>query len=190
MIPEAVIQVTEGRFYIYLQSNFGDSPGAKRRRRFSLAHEIGHTLFYDCDDGEIKPRKDSPRGENLEAACHKAASMILIPSKALQREMKQQPPTNAVVVVELANRFDVSAEVMLRRLHDLGAFHKDWAPVLTRQHNGGLCIEFAPYPPWLRSLVAPQIEASISASGFAVLSNGMGSLLKTRATGRIWKPHP
>lgn len=151
MIPEAAMQVKDGRFHIYLQSNFRDAPGAKLRQRFSLAHELGHTLFYDHANGEIKPRKDSPRGDHLEAACHKAASMILIPSRALRREIKREPPVNAAVVIELANRFEVSAEVMLRRLHDLGVFEQDWVPVLARQHKGGMIVEFAPYPPWLRS---------------------------------------
>lgn len=156
MIPEAVMRVADGRFNICLQSNFRDAPGARLRRRFSLAHEIGHTLFYDCENGEIKPRKDSPRGENLEAACHKAASMFLVPSRALTRELNKQPSLNAAVVVELADRFEVSVEVMLRRLNDLGRFESGWAPVLTRRSQEGLTVEYAAYPPWLKShLIEP-----------------------------------
>lgn len=154
MVPEAVMQVNAGRFHIYLQSNFRDAPGAKLRQRFSLAHELGHTLFYDNENGEIKPRKDSPRGDKLEAACHKAASMILIPRKVLHRELRKQPPANAAIVIELANRFEVSPEVMLRRLHELTVFEEDWVPVLTRHRKGDLTIVFAPYPPWLRSRLA------------------------------------
>lgn len=154
MIPEAVLRVNDGRFHIFLQSNFRDVPGARIRQRFSLAHELGHTLFYENENGDIKSRKDSPRGDNLEAACHKAASMILIPSKALRREIKKEPPASAASVIELASRFEVSAEVMLRRLHDLAIFDEDWVPVLTRHCNSGLRIQFAPYPPWLMSRLA------------------------------------
>jgi hypothetical protein len=160
MIPEAAIQVNDGRLHIYLQSNFRDAPGARVRQRFSLAHELGHALFYDQESGEIKPRKDSPRGDKLEAACHKAASMILIPSKALRREIKRQPPSNAAAVIELATRFEVSAEVMLRRLQDFTVFDHDWTAVLTRHHRSGMTIEFAPYPPWLRSRVAKPTRGS------------------------------
>ena len=155
MIPEAAMRVTHGRFHIYLQSNFCDLPGANLRRRFSLAHEIGHTLFYDIQNGEIKPRKDSPRGDNLEAACHKAASMILIPTRVIDRELRSHPPANAPALMALANRFEVSAEVLLRRLHGLRVFERDWVPVLTRKHNHRMTIEFAPYPPWLRSRLTP-----------------------------------
>ena len=102
MIPEAVMQVAGGRFQIFLQSNFRHTPVARLRQRFSLAHELGHTLFYDRENGAIRPRKDSPRGDNLEHACHKAASMILIPSKVLHQELKRHPPVDAGSVVELA----------------------------------------------------------------------------------------
>ena len=50
---------------------------------------------------------------------------------------------------------------MLRRLHDVGVFDKDWVPVLARQQKSGLAVEFAPYPPWLRSrLTQPTRGAS------------------------------
>ncbi len=163
MIPEAVMQVAGGRFQIFLQSNFRDTPGARLRQRFSLAHELGHTLFYDRENGEIRPRKDSPRGDNLEHACHKAASMILIPSKVLNQELKRHPPADAGSVVKLANRFEVSMEVMLRRLHDVGVFDQDWVPVLARQQKSGLTVEYGPYPPWLRSqLTQPSRGASFN----------------------------
>jgi hypothetical protein len=73
MIPEAAMQALDGRLHIYIQSNFKDLTGSTLRRRFSHAHEIGHTLFYEQRDGELKARRDSPRGDALETACHKAA---------------------------------------------------------------------------------------------------------------------
>ena len=157
MIPEAVMQAAGGRFYIYLQSNFRDLPGTATRRRFTLAHEIGHTLFYEQRDGDLKPRKDSPRGEGLEFACHKAASMILVPSKSLQAELRQREITDADGIVSLARGFDVSVEVMARRLHDLHAFENGWMPVLTRLSGGIPLIEFAAYTHWLiPHIVAPE----------------------------------
>jgi hypothetical protein len=120
------------------------------RRRFSLAHELGHTLFYEMQNGEMKPRRDTPRGDSLEAACHKAASMILVPSKVLKPALKKQLPAKAKDVVDLADRFKVSTEVMLRRLTEFGVFEHGWAPVLTRRSGGTLEIEYAAYPPWLK----------------------------------------
>jgi Zn-dependent peptidase ImmA (M78 family) len=163
MIPEAAMQVINGQFRIYLQSNFTEAPGSAMRRRFSLAHELGHILFYDQQNGEMKPRQDSPRGDSLEAACHKAASMILVPSKVLKPELKQRPPANANDVIELANRFEVSTEVMLRRLNEFGTFEHGWAPVLTRRSGTALTIEYATHPPWLKPhLNAPGRGASFN----------------------------
>jgi Zn-dependent peptidase ImmA (M78 family) len=118
MIPEAAIEIKKNRFHIYLQSNFKNSAGRALRARFSLAHELGHTLFYELRDGVLRPRKDAPRGNRLEAACHRAAAIILVPSKALRSQIQQRREWKASALMELANRFEVSAEVMLRRLSD------------------------------------------------------------------------
>jgi Zn-dependent peptidase ImmA (M78 family) len=151
MIPEAAMEVKEGQFHIYLRSNFRGLPGTALRARFSLAHEIGHTLFYEQRDGSWKSRKDAPRGDRLEAACHKAAAMILVPSTALSAELHRGAISNAASLTELADRFEVSVEVMVRRLHDFGGLNGDWAPVLTRRNGNDFEIEYAVYPPWLKS---------------------------------------
>jgi IrrE N-terminal-like domain len=150
MIPEAAMQPRDGRFYIYVQSNFKDQAGSAYRRRFSLAHEIGHTLFFEQRGGELKARADAPRGDALEAACHRAASMILVPAKTLRAELQRQPVESTAQIDRLAARFAVSVEVMLRRLHDSDAFVHGWAPVLTRRTGPGLVIEYGAYPVWLK----------------------------------------
>ena len=77
--------------------------------------------------------------------------MILVPSKALKPELRQQPPASAAAIVELANRFDVSIEVMTRRLNECGVFEHGWAPILARRSGETLAIEYAVYPPWVKS---------------------------------------
>src|SRR5258708_37252201 len=54
MIPEAVMTVVSGSPVIYLQNNFADIPGMKSRRRFTLAHEICHILFYSPNGNSSK----------------------------------------------------------------------------------------------------------------------------------------
>jgi hypothetical protein len=163
MIPEAVMQPVDGRFHVYLQSNFKEFAGTGIRRRFSLAHEIGHTLFYEQREGELKPRKDSPRGEQLEFACHRAASMILVPNKVLKEEMRQKGVNSGDDIIALARKFEVSIEVMSRRLHELRAFENNWAPVLVRDSNGTLLIEYAAYPHWLiPHILAPELGVPFS----------------------------
>lgn len=149
MIPEAAMLPLDGRFHIYMQSNFKDFQKSSRRRRFTLAHEIGHTLFFERREGELKVRRDAPRGEALEAACHRAASMILIPTKALTAELRERCLEGGERIRELADRFDVSIEVMIRRLNELSLFGNSWAPVLTRRKGVVLAIEFAANAIWL-----------------------------------------
>jgi Zn-dependent peptidase ImmA (M78 family) len=163
MVPEAVMAVIDGRFHIYLQSNFKNMHGAALRERFSLAHEIGHTLFYEDRDGDLKARTDAPKGDKLEIACQRAASMILIPNKVLRNELRQRDVPNAAAIIDFANRFEVSIEAMVRRLQEFGCYENDWAPVLTRRKGQAFAIEYAAYPPWLRSHVRkPQIGAKFA----------------------------
>jgi len=175
MIPEAAMHAKNGRFHIFLQSNFVNLPGGAQRRRFSLAHEIGHTLFYEQNNGELKPRKDAPRGDGLEAACQKAAAMILVPTRLLRAELRQRGCTDARAVAELARRFDVSIEVMLRRLNELSVFENGWGPALVRRSGERLLIEYAAYPPWLMTHIAaaPKRGTEFAAwFGATVQSNG------------------
>src|SRR5437016_14630956 len=89
MIPEGVLTPVPGGFKIYLQSNFAQQ-GNKRRSRFTLAHELVHSFFYDLNGGVPKPLKGSPRGERLETLCHIGASQILLPDALLKQQLKRK----------------------------------------------------------------------------------------------------
>jgi len=155
MIPEAVIAHEAGGFRIYLQSNFKDLPGAVVRRRFSLAHEIAHTLFFEDRDGEMKPRMGAPTGERLEASCNQAAGLILVPAGLLNRELRDfVRPWGAECLGRLSERFGVSVEVLLRRLNTLESYSDRFAPVLLRcQPTGQFAIEYAVSAPWLKVIL-------------------------------------
>jgi len=166
MIPEAVLGLEPPGFRIYLQSNFENFPGAIIRQRFSLAHEIAHTFFYELSDGKWRPMRDAPRGDSLEAACQKGAGLLLVPRRFLAQEIRNiGEPIGAKHTLELARRFEVSTEVMIRRLDEDGAFATtDIAVVLVRRPPGSSAvIEYATYPPWLKSLLPiPRRGASFS----------------------------
>ncbi len=157
MIPEAAVEVEGGRFRIYIQKNFSDRSGNSRRQRFSLAHEIAHTFFFEPKEGNLKPIKGAPRGLSLEQACHHGAGMLLIPERFLERELeKVGKQFNAREVLNWAKLFDVSIEVLLRRLQrggTLGSSGVSFALV----NNGR--IKFAGYPSWLKGfLPSPAIN--------------------------------
>lgn len=88
MIPEAAILPIGNRFRIFLQSNFNHHHGMKSRLRFSLAHEIAHTFFFELTGDALRPMKGAPSGVQLESACHSGAGRLLIPERSLRREIK------------------------------------------------------------------------------------------------------
>jgi hypothetical protein len=155
MIPEAVMTPEGDKFRIYLQSNFARSPGGQIRRRFSLAHEIAHTLFFEMRDGVMKPSLGAPRGDQLEMACQKVAAMLLVPKSLLERELGEGGEvSSADSILQLACQFEVSVEAMVRRLGEVEAFRVRFCPAVTRRsEDRRYKIEYAQHAPWLRDFV-------------------------------------
>ncbi|PYK95015.1 MAG: hypothetical protein DME36_03475 [Verrucomicrobia bacterium] len=147
MIPEAVLTAVEDGFIVYLQDNFILPNRNKLRERFSLAHELAHTFFYDRSQEVPKPMKGSPRGEKLERLCHLAASEILIPSPLLKKELEKRGKVeSAEALLAVAAHFDVSLEVLMRKLHESRLFQEEeFAAVLVDSVAGKQTIRTACY---------------------------------------------
>jgi hypothetical protein len=183
MVPEGVLTPVPGGFKIYLQSNFTHRSGMKFRRRFTLAHELIHTFFYNLNGGVPEPVKKSPRGQSLERLCHIGACQILVPDFLLRQELKTKGEVASVEsILDLARLFDVSVEVLMRRLHQLGLIADDkFAAILVHTADGGrhliraacygsllLCNANRPMPGmdfdfWVRPLLAPTASPRDSA---------------------------
>src|SRR5258708_31189739 len=107
-----------------------------RRRRFTLAHEICHTFFYEsAPELKFTQRAPDPTEESL---CDLGAAELLMPTTTVQREAMPLP-----VCIEslslLAARFAVSVSAMFIRLHSMGL----WKCVLsewTRTTNGNFAL--------------------------------------------------
>jgi len=90
------------------------------RMRFSVAHEIGHTLFPDCAE-TVRTRGLTEREDSwqLELLCNLAAAEILMPIGAavgLDRE-----PVRIDNVLRLQREYDVSTEAICLRMIKLTA---------------------------------------------------------------------
>jgi len=81
----------------------------RHRLRFRLAHEVGHTLFYDRS--APRPRPLVGTSPTQEAFCDEFARALLIPPVYAAT----LAPT-AISVVDLHARFDVSVELACRAL--------------------------------------------------------------------------
>jgi hypothetical protein len=88
----------------------------RRRLRFSVAHEIAHTLFQDCAEvarnrGENHGGSDD--GWQLELLCNLAASEFLMPTGD---EINPEASPSVDTIIDLQSKFDVSTEAVAIRL--------------------------------------------------------------------------
>jgi hypothetical protein len=118
--PEAVLEPVLQGFRLRLR------PGSQVRNRFSAAHEIGHTFFYDL---ALRPPTRliawNPSGgpwHKEEDLCNAFARELLMPRRILETEKASVTHSTLIDLVQtLASRFVVSPEAMVIRLmRDLG----------------------------------------------------------------------
>jgi len=92
------------------------------RLRFSVAHELAHTFFYDLTNAIPKLSKRFTAGggrtelENLERHCNTIASHLLLPTQMLSAEFLRIKTITPESISELAQTAGVSHEALLLRL--------------------------------------------------------------------------
>ncbi|HZR65134.1 MAG TPA: ImmA/IrrE family metallo-endopeptidase [Terriglobales bacterium] len=93
------------------------------RMRYSIAHEIGHTLFRDCADS-VRHRATHQEMKDddwqLESLCNIAAAEILMPFGTLQDELSIRP--SAALILDLRRKYLASCEAVTNRLIRLSAY--------------------------------------------------------------------
>jgi Zn-dependent peptidase ImmA (M78 family)/O-acetyl-ADP-ribose deacetylase (regulator of RNase III) len=96
---------------------------AAARMRYSIAHELGHTLFSDC---AAKVRNRATHQEmtaddwQLESLCNIAAAEILMPFGTLQEQLSVRP--SAGLVLDLRRKYVASCEAVVNRLIRLSSY--------------------------------------------------------------------
>jgi hypothetical protein len=84
----------------------------RQRHRFRVAHELGHTLFYDRSAGRPRRRVAVTRRE--EAFCDRFAQALLLPDGAVA---KCAPSPGEVLRIQ--REYDVSLETCVRAFADM-----------------------------------------------------------------------
>lgn len=106
---------------------------SKTRKRFTVAHELGHTFFASSQDEERKYSQEE------EARCNVFAAALLMPKAAFVRGFSESiklGPTRCVLA--LAKRFVVGPDAVLRRLRELSLLSKTPYIVATLSRQGGV----------------------------------------------------
>jgi Zn-dependent peptidase ImmA (M78 family) len=91
------------------------------RRRASIAHEIGHTFFFDLDSSRRRPIVTYPPGDKRsvameEHACWLFARALLMPRLGLERCGVPETELTALGIWRHAGRFGVSTDLFAERL--------------------------------------------------------------------------
>ncbi len=122
------------------------------RMRYSVAHEVAHTLFPDCAD-RVRNRMahHELQGDDwqLEALCNIAAAEFLMPLGSLAPRVEESLSIHAVL--ELQRQFDVSTEALMIRLaetSDLPVAAFCASPVRAARATGYQLDYLIPSPAW------------------------------------------
>ena len=159
LLVDAMLTTHPAGFRILFNSNGGEPSELNKqfasetkdrtlppRLRFSLAHEIAHTLFYDLGEGSPAVGKKFRSGggrtalEHLERSCNKLAAHLLLPTPMLAKSIRELKSYKPESFLELARKAGVSIEVLVRRLSDqstlLGGRYFRGCIVLVKQRGG------------------------------------------------------
>jgi Zn-dependent peptidase ImmA (M78 family) len=98
-----------------------NGPGDERRRRFTIAHEIGHFVLHP---ERVSPERGGPAneaGRRVEREANQFAAELLMPEERVRRAFREHGGD----VGRLCDRFDVSRGAMRARLRRLGLIEPD-----------------------------------------------------------------
>jgi len=85
------------------------------RKRTTLAHEIGHTLFFDIS--VLPPKRIITYSKSEEWLCYDFGRCLLMPSEFVKRYVSKYKRTpTPKKIIELADSFEVSKDVFLMRI--------------------------------------------------------------------------
>jgi Zn-dependent peptidase ImmA (M78 family) len=107
-----------------------NSMHAPTRRRFTVAHELGHLLLHKNESLHIDERfpigfrsaASSQAVDASEIEANQFAAELLMPMSLLTADLAAMPPDidSEAAVTELAQRYEVSEQAMTIRLSALG----------------------------------------------------------------------
>lgn len=119
--PHGLLVPTVDGFLVRLPKDIGE-----HRNRTSMAHEIGHTFFYDLRRSpptRLLSRPRSGPSYKEEDICKWFARELLMPRELIAIPGDGEPENQLDFLIELAKRFVVSPELAATRLlWDLGYF--------------------------------------------------------------------
>jgi hypothetical protein len=139
LFTDGGLAVREDGFVIYVRCEIGQGaslteqlaedgtgrtlpPTIARRARFTIAHEIAHTFFYDIRRMPPRSKIEVDGGasaSNLELTCNQIAGLILVPETLIQRHFARFDFDRPEQLRTLANVALVSTQTVVHRFKHL-----------------------------------------------------------------------
>jgi hypothetical protein len=127
IIPRGLLIPVDDGFEIYLRSTISSDLSLDRseperllsvRNRFTFAHELAHTFFFDLSESTPKPLSEVV-GRTLEETCNRLAGHLLMPSVMLRQQVADYDQIDARLVTQLSRQYRTSLETTLTRLTEI-----------------------------------------------------------------------
>lgn len=142
----------EGGLLTFPDRSFGtilvNRAASRRRRRFTIGHELGHFLLpwhtprsgkgFLCSSKDMAVFRAKPGGDRyveMEAQANRFAAGVLMPAVPFRGDLRSYRTFEVNHIVELADRYEVSKEALARRCVDL---HDD--PIAVILSRGGIVV--------------------------------------------------
>lgn len=99
--------------------------GSSERRRFTIAHELGHFLirshegFQQCSAADMRERRLGTEHQRREAEANRFAAGLLMPKPWFLRDLRRLGDADVSHVQILADRYQTSLEATINRFVDL-----------------------------------------------------------------------
>lgn len=108
------------------------------RQLFTLIHELGHILYgvggvTDADESYLRFMNAEER--NIEIKCNKFAAHYLLPDSAFEDDIIYYQNSKPSVIAEIAKKYSVSKEVILRRLLDYRIVSNEYYKKMSARWN-------------------------------------------------------
>jgi Predicted Zn peptidase len=117
---------------------FVNNSSAFTRQIFTLAHELGHILHgvngvTDIDEDYLEYM--AVQDKKIEMNCNLFASELLMPENQFKNDLEHFKINGTSAIAQIADKYSVSREVVLRRLLDHGAITQDNYREQTKEWN-------------------------------------------------------
>ncbi len=207
ILPDGATQTATGGFHVFVRDSrnvevdpalrASTAPSLTPRQRFTLAHELAHTFYYDIEPDVPRPLPRMPQPDLLERSCDRAASILLLPPSFFKSDLAQEPITLRRLF-DLSKQYQASFKAIVGRARQLYQPSSEDRAIISFRSKDGLIedafvpprfLEFLPRPrpyrttisAWCGSLVE---QAFWGAAASRFVAGVRGGTLEFRKTGQ------